>query len=168
MTLKPQDVLVGLSMCCRKTRKDTYAEKAEKLGMSASEVHAAEKRLCEARLVDTDTKEIRRGPMLEFLVHGVPYAFATSPKEWTRGVPTAWAAPVLSNKIALSDQPPPIWPDPEGAVQGVAVQPLYRSVVQAVKKDSELYDLLSLVDALRIGRVREKKIAEEEIRNRLK
>lgn len=168
MILKPQDVLVGLSMCCRKARNDTYAEKAEKLGMSASEVHAAEKRLCEARLVDVDTREIRRGPMLEFLVHGVPYAFATSPKEWTRGVPTAWAAPVLSSKIALSDQPSPIWPDPEGMVQGVAVQPLYRSVVQAVKKDSELYDLLSLVDALRIGRVREKKIAEEEIRNRLK
>ena len=168
MILKPQDVLVGLSMCCRKARKDTYAEKAQKLGMSASEVHAAEKRLCEARLIDADTKEIRRGPMLEFLVHGVPYAFATSPKEWTRGVPTAWAAPVLSDKIALSDQPFPIWPDPEGTVQGVAVQPLYRSVVQAVKKDPELYDLLSLVDALRIGRVREKQIAEEEIRNRLK
>ena len=167
MVLKSQDVLVGLSMCRRKARKYTYAEKAKKLGLSASEVHAAEKRLCEARLVNVETREIRRGPMLEFLVHGVPYVFATSPKEWTRGVPTAWAAPVLSDKIASSDQPPPIWPDPEGAVQGVAVQPLYRSVVQAIKEDPELYDLLSLVDALRIGRVREKKIAEEEIRNRL-
>ena len=168
MILKPQDVLVGLSMCQRKTLRSTYAEKAEKLEMSASEVHAAKKRLCEARLVDPDTKEIRHGPMLEFLIHGVPYVFATSPKEWTRGVPTAWAAPVLSDKIALSAQPPPIWPYPEGTVQGVAVQPLYPSVVQAAKKDPELYDLLSLVDALRIGRVREKRIAEVEIRNRLK
>ena len=41
------------------------------------------------------------------------------------------------------------------------------SVPRAVKKDPELYDLLSLVDALRIGRVREKKMAEEELRNRM-
>jgi len=83
-------------------------------------------------------------------------------------MPTAWAAPALADQFAQSDQPPPIWPDPEGKIQGVSVEPLYRSVTQVVKVDAELYDLLSLVHALRIGRVREKKVAEHEIRNRLK
>ena len=166
--LKPQDVLVALNLCRPKATKCTYAEKAKALGMSASEVHAAEKRLCEARLIDPDSKGVRRGPLLEFLVHGVPYAFAATPKEWTRGMPTAWAAPALANQFAQSDQPPPIWPDPEGKTQGVSVQPLYPSVTQVAGEDADLYDLLSLVDALRIGRVREKKVAEDEIRNRLK
>ena len=40
-------------------------------------------------------------------------------------------------------------------------------MVKFVKNDPELYDLLTLVDALRIGRMREKKFAEEEIRDRL-
>ncbi|WP_162027243.1 MULTISPECIES: hypothetical protein [unclassified Lentimonas] len=168
MVLKPQDVLVALNLCLPGAKGLSYAEKAKVLGMSASEVHAAEKRLCEARLVQLDSKEVRRGPLLEFLIHGVPYVFATSPKEWTRGMPTAWAAPALADKFAQTDQPTPIWPDPEGTVQGVAVEPLYRSVANVAKKDSELYDLLSLVDALRIGRMREKKLAEDEIRKRLK
>lgn len=168
MILKPQDVLVALYLCRPEAATFTYAEKAKALGMSASEVHAAEKRLCEARLIDPDSRGVRRGPMLDFLVHGVPYVFATSPKEWTRGVPTAWAAPALADQFAQSDQPPPIWPDPEGKTKGVSVQPLYRSVPKVVREDAELYDLLSLVDALRIGRVREKKVAEHEIRNRLK
>ena len=105
--------------------------------------------------------------MLEFLIHGVPYVFAESPKEWTRGIPTAWAAPALADKISQGNQPPPIWADPEGDVQGVAVKPLYKSVTEVVKGDPELYDLLTLVDALRIGRMREKRLAEEAIRDRL-
>lgn len=167
MIIKPQDVLVGLSLCRDRGQKRTYAEKADRLSMSASEVHAAEKRLRDARLFDADRKVIRKKAMLEFLVHGVPYVFAASLKELARGMPTAWAAPVLVDKIAQGNQLPPVWPDPEGPIQGVAVKPLYRSVPRAVKKDPELYDLLSLVDTLRIGRVREKKMAEEELRNRM-
>lgn len=168
MNIKPQDILVALNLCREKEGLRNYAEKARRLGMSASEVHSAERRLSEARLFDADRKVIRKNSMLEFLVHGVPYVFAVSPKEWTRGVPTAWAAPVLVDKVSQGNQPPPVWPDPEGRVQGVAVKPLYGSVPKAVKDDPELYDLMALVDALRIGRVREKKIAEEELKRRFK
>lgn len=167
MAIKPQDVLVGLHLCRTRNKKESFARKAERLGMSASEVHSAEKRLVAARLLEDDRKVIRKQAMLEFLIHGVAYVFAESPKEWTRGIPTAWAAPALAEKISLGNQPPPIWADPEGGVQGVAIKPLYQSVVKFVKNDPELYDLLTLVDALRIGRMREKKFAEEEIRDRL-
>jgi hypothetical protein len=83
-------------------------------------------------------------------------------------MPTAWAAPVLSGKISGSEQMPPVWPDPEGKVQGTAVQPLYRSVPHAARRNPALYDLLALVDALRIGRARERSLAEKEISHRLK
>jgi hypothetical protein len=168
MAIKSQDILVALNLCRKNEGLGSYAEKARKLGMSASEVHSAERRLSEARLFDADRKVIRKNAMLEFLVHGVPYVFAVSPGEWTRGVPTAWAAPVLVNKVSQGNQPPPVWPDPEGLLQGVTIKPLYSSVPKAVKDDPELYDLMALVDALRIGRVREKKLAEEELKSRLK
>ena len=82
-------------------------------------------------------------------------------------MPTAWAAPVLSGKISASEQIPPVWPDPEGSVQGASVQPLYVSVPGAARRDPALYDLLALVDAVRIGRARERNLAEKEISHRL-
>jgi DNA-binding Lrp family transcriptional regulator len=166
MVTKPQDIVVALKLSLDGARS-SYADLGQELGMSASEVHAAVRRLGEANLVDPETKEIRRDALRNFLVHGVPYAFPASPKEVTRGMPTAWAAPVLSGKISASEQIPPVWPDPEGKVQGAAVQPLYGSVPGAARRDPALYDLLALVDAIRIGRARERSLAEKEITHRL-
>ena len=81
--------------------------------------------------------------------------------------PTAYAAPPLSEKIS-SDDLPPVWPDAEGSVRGYAIVPLYSSVPAAAKSDSLLYEYLALVDALRIGRARERRFAEEELKHRLK
>jgi DNA-binding Lrp family transcriptional regulator len=166
MFTKAQDVVVALKLCLENTRRG-YAKLGQELGMSASEVHAAVRRLGEAGLVDPETREIRREALRNFLVHGVPHSFPASPKEITRGMPTAWAAPVLSGKISASEQIPPVWPDPDGQVQGAAVRPLYGSVPGAARRDPALYDLLALVDALRIGRARERSLAEKEITQRL-
>ena len=166
MFTKPQDVLVALKLALG-TADFSYAELGQDLGLSASEVHAAVRRLIEARLLDSETKKVRLEAFRNFLVHGVPYAFPANPKAVTRGMPTAWAAPVMSAQINSSDQIPPVWPDPNGKVQGAAVQPLYGSVPGAARRDPELYDLLALVDALRIGRARERVLAEKEIGQRL-
>ena len=167
MIAKSQDVVVALKLALGGLHK-SYADLAANLGMSASEVHASVRRLSEARLLDPETKEIRRDALRNFLVHGVPYVFPAAPKEITRGMPTAWAAPAMSKQISGADQIPPVWPDPQGTVQGAAVEPLYASVPHAARRDAELYDLLALVDALRIGRARERNVAEKEISQRLK
>jgi hypothetical protein len=73
----------------------------------------------------------------------------------------------MAGKVAGDETVVPIWADPDGTRQGVAVEPLYRSVPVAAKNDAALYDLLALVDALRIGRARERAIAETEIDHRL-
>jgi hypothetical protein len=44
-----------------------------------------------------------------------------------------------------------------GVVRGQAIAPLYRSVPQAASNDPKLYALLSLIDAIRVGRVREQR-----------
>jgi hypothetical protein len=166
MFTKPQDILVALKLCLDGAGL-IYADLGKDLGMSASEVHAAVRRLGEARLVDPETREIRREILRNYLVHGVPYSFPANPKEVTRGIPTAWAAPALAGKFGASEQLPPVWPDPDGQIQGVSVEPLYLSAPGAARRDPALYDLLALVDALRIGRARERSLAEKELELRL-
>jgi hypothetical protein len=135
--------------------------------MSASEVHAAVCRLIEAQLVDPETKEVRREALRNFLVNGVAYVFPVKAKEVTRGMPTAWASPAMAGNFSASDQLPPVWPDPNGHTQGASVEPLYPSVPGAARRDAALYELLALVDAIRIGRARERSLAEKAISERL-
>jgi hypothetical protein len=61
-----------------------------------------------------------------------------------------------------------VWPSPDGPVRGAAFEPLYPSVPEAAKRDSCLYELLALIDAIRDGRVRERKLAEKELVTRLR
>ncbi len=164
---KPQDILVGLKLALSSEGGKSFAVLAKELGMSASEVHASVGRLEEARLLEGESRSVRRKPFVEFLLHGVPYAFPAAAGEMTRGVPTAWAAPVMAGKVASSDVEAPVWPDPNGTKKGLAVEPLYTSAPFAAKNDPALHDLLALVDALRLGRARERAIAAKEIEHRL-
>src|SRR5476649_2019717 len=127
MVTKSQDVVVALKLSLG-SEKQSYANLGQSLGMSASEVHAAVRRLIDAHLLDPETKEVRREALRNFLIHGVAYAFPANPREVTRGMPTAWASPAMVGKFSASDQLPPVWPDPNGQVQGVSVEPLYPSV----------------------------------------
>lgn len=162
--MKGQDVVLALKLL-KADPSLSYAELGKSVGLSASEAHGSVRRLIDARLVEPDSRHVIRRSLLRFLVHGAPFAFPASLRETTRGLPTAWAAPVLNNRIT-SSEPPPVWPDPEGTVRGPSVKPLYPSVVTA-SRDAELYDLLALVDVLRLGRARERQVAEEELTKRL-
>ena len=166
MVAKSLDVLVALKLALGGLRH-SYADLGIQLGMSASEVHAAVRRLIASRLVDPETKDIRREALRNYLMHGVPHAFPGRLQDITRGMPTAWAAPVMAQKTVAGDQVLPVWPDPEGSVQGAAVEPLYGSVPEAARRDPDLYALLALVDVLRIGRARERSLAEKELNLRL-
>ncbi|RYE39028.1 MAG: hypothetical protein EOP48_26280 [Sphingobacteriales bacterium] len=56
------------------------------------------------------------------------------------------------------------WPDENGDIRGLAIQPLYKNVVKAVKQDEKLYLLLASIDILRVGKTRELKIAIDQLR----
>jgi hypothetical protein len=163
---KPQDIMVALKLFLAGPDK-TFAALAGELCMSASEVHGAVKRLEKARLVEPDTRRVRVKALREFLNGGVPYAYPAQTGALTRGMPTAWGAPVLRDQIRGMESEVPVWPDQDGTQRGVALEPLYRSVSKAAKKDHKLYDLLALVDALRSGRARERSLASRELNSRL-
>ena len=67
----------------------------------------------------------RRKPPGRTLYNGVKYAFPVQRGETTRGMPTAHAAPPLSDQIADNKGDlPPVWPDPDGEVRGATLEPL--------------------------------------------
>lgn len=146
------------------------AQMGLELSISSSEVHAALKRLVLSRLVSSDADGNR--PLLkaveEFLVHGVKYAFPARRGEVTRGVPTSYAAPPLNKEIEPGSELPPVWPFSEGQHRGVSLEPLYKTAPAAALRDQILYEMLALIDALREGRARERKLAEKELIQRLR
>ena len=165
--LKPQDILAILKVHSWEKATWTYSTLAQSLGMSASEVHGALERCEAAGLYDSENRRILTQALLEFVVHGLRYVFYAQPGPLSRGLPTAHSAEPLKSKLIASPSEVYVWPDPQGVVRGQAIAPLYRSVPQAAKNDPELYALLSLIDALRVGRVREQRLAVSELENRL-
>ena len=167
MILKPQDVLIMLKLVVWKDPEWSYPALSHELSMSASEVHAGVKRAVAARLMDMHRKIPNKSNLREFVIHGVKYAYPPDRGGLTRGIPTSYAARPLKELIIQPDEPPPVWPDPEGQVRGYKFSPLYSSVPRACKADPELYELLTLVDAIRDGRARERQIAIKEIQSRI-
>ena len=60
-----------------------------------------------------------------------------------------------------------VWPYPKGEERGQSVEPLYPTVVESAQQNPKLYELLALVDALRVGRVRERELAAIELEKRV-
>lgn len=165
--LKPQDVLFLLKLVVLKGPTSIFPAVPEALGLSKAEVHNSAKRARSARLLSHDSWNPLRRNLLEFLVHGVKYVFPARYGSESIGIPTAYAAPPLNAEIASSGSTVPVWPDPEGSVRGQAIYPLYPSAPEAARRDPVLYELLALVDAIRIGNVREQLLAESLLKERL-
>jgi hypothetical protein len=165
--LKPQDILAILKVHSWDSTNWTYSSLAQSEGQSASEVHAALERSEAAGLYYGSERKILKQAVLEFLVHGLRYVFYAQPGPLSRGLPTAHSAEPLKSKLVASPSEVYVWPDPQGVVRGQAIAPLYRSVPQAASNDPKLYALLSLIDAIRVGRVREQRLAASELEKRI-
>ena len=169
MGFAPQDVLVLLKLVAVGPRVWSYNKLAIELGMSPSQVHSAIKRALAARLalrrkgrITPQTRNLE-----EFLVHGLKYVCIPQRGELTRGIPTGHGAPPLADKLIVSQDVIPVWPHPEGWIRGESFSPIFRSAPRAAMHDSQLYELLVLVDAIRGGRARERSLATRELTQRL-
>lgn len=165
--LRPQDILLVLKIKVINNSSDrwTFESVGKAIGISASQAHLAMRRAIKSNLIRADGTT-RDKAILETLFASV-YYFPGEFGGLTRGVPTAYAASPLKDLISPGDEPPPVWPDPEGTVRGLAYEPLYKTVPWAARQDPKLYELLALVDAIRSGRKREAKAASKELTARL-
>lgn len=160
--MKGQDLVVLAKLLDPEARSLGFLELGRALALSASEAHAAVRRLRDCGLVDAARAPIRRNA-LEFLFSGLRYVFPFRPSGGpVRGLPTAWAAPVARGVFAV-DGPAPVWETPDGDAVGPAYAPLYPTVPRAARADRALYDRLALFDLARGGRLRERAWAREQL-----
>lgn len=165
--LKPIDLLVGLKILTNDPAL-TQMELASRLCISSSQVNSAIKILVISKLLNL--KNNKPVPIVsaleEFVLSGVKYCYPVKVGELTIGVPTAYAAEPLVKEIAEQNDPIPVWPYVAGGARGLALEPLHKNVPKALSEfpDPELFVYLVLIDALRIGRAREKNLAVKYLR----
>lgn len=172
MHLKPLDLLVCLELATGEGRSTTYSELGRAVGLSASEANQAALRAVRAGLLQAPQSRAEKPrpnarALLEFLEHGVRFAFFAVPGKIVRGMPTAHSAPPLRGMVDAGGEPPLVWPDAEGDARGQAVEPLYKTVPCAARSNPRLYELLALTDALRCGSARERRLAMQELELRI-
>lgn len=169
MALRPQDVVVAITIALKNEERWSFPSIASAAVLSLSEAHAAVKRASKARLLAQSPKSLGkivavRENLIEFLVHGAKYAFPPERGGIVRGMPTAHSAPVLRDRIAAANDAALVWPHPNGDARGEALHPLYKTAPQAALKNPKLYDALALVDAIRSGNARERELAARILR----
>lgn len=157
--LRSHDVCVLLQLTLRPDL--TFRELASGVGLSLGEAHNSRKRLEAAGLVQPGGARTNVTGSLEFLGAGVPYVFPGLLGPETRGVPTAFSAPPLSDQIQAEETV--VWPSAEGTVRGLSLQPLCAGAPGTKGSNPALYRLLTLVDGIRIGRARERRLATEHL-----
>lgn len=170
IALHPSDVAVALclSVASASDVDDLgYREIGERVRISHGEAHNAIKRLRVARLVAAHSHMVAKSFLVEFLLHGVRYAFPPMLGAPTRGVPTGPAAPLLGEGFS-GEAEMLVWPSAEGAARGASLVPLIPSAPDLPAHNPALYELLVIVDVLRVGRSRERRVAETLLRSRLR
>ena len=179
--MRPQDVLILLEITATFHRVNggqldapfkmipkhpTNKAIARSLKISEAEVSESLRRSAYAGLLDDPKyKRINKKALLDFLLCGLKYVFPAQPGALSRGVPTAHSAPPLENFIMSEEKY--VWKYAEGKVRGQLIEPLYPTVPEAVADDSELYKLLALTDAIRVGSARVVRLASEELEKRI-
>ncbi|GGF27910.1 hypothetical protein [Hymenobacter cavernae] len=160
--LRPQDIVLLLKLAAHGTRHHWQGkELANSLDLSTSEISDSLARCRYSRLLTVDPQRlaVHRQALRELLVHGLPYIFAVHPGSLARGLVTGASAPPLSD--TFGSEPAYVWPDATGETWGISIEPLYAGVPAAARRDERLHELLALVDALRLGRPRERAIASK-------
>lgn len=163
--MRPHDIIILLKIAVLKEKLWLAKDLAMSLNISASEVSESLNRSKLAVLISADKKHLMKNNLLDFLEHGLRYVFPAEPGAIQRGMPTAHSAPPLNSHISAEEFY--IWPWSEGEARGQAIDPLHPGVPGACSNDAVLYEMLALVDAIRLGRAREKQQAIEELRNRI-
>ncbi|EJC85351.1 hypothetical protein Rleg4DRAFT_7659 [Rhizobium leguminosarum bv. trifolii WSM2297] len=140
------------------------------LGISKTEIAQSIKRSVASGIArkHNSKSEIRphRRNLFGFITNGLRFVFPAQVGSMQRGVPTAFAAPMLQG-LLVSGTYNYVWPFASGREMGQSVDPLFKSVPDAALKDDRLYEYLALVDAIRLGNQREVGLATDHLRSRI-
>lgn len=165
--MHPQDIVVLLKIVTLKHDDWYNSDLAQSLKISPSEISEVLNRCKIAGLIDSKKRKVNINSFMEFLVYGLKYVFPIEPGAIVKGIPTAHSASPINEHFSSSADVY-VWSYAKGTHRGQAIEPLFKSIPQIVQEDILFYELLTIVDTIRVGRVREIKIAVEELEKRLK
>jgi hypothetical protein len=163
--MRPQDVVILLKIITRAGSKWQYRDLASELSISISEISESLQRSHIAGLIDDTRRRVHRQSLMEFISFGLRYVFPQVPGTIVTGIPTGISHPLFREKFVSEINF--VWPDADGDVRGLSIIPLHKGVPFAIRKDDRLYKLLACIDVIRIGRVREVKMALSELQKEL-
>ena len=148
-TLRPFDVAVALRLAL--VPEERYEPLAGAMATSTSAVHRAVGRLRQAAVCRPGSRTVRASALLEFLRHGLRYAFPPVLGGERAGVPTAGAHAAL---LALAGDDPAVrlvWPMDGGGTNGRVLVPLFAAATKVADRDPRVHALLAATDLLRVG-----------------
>lgn len=155
--LLPGDLPVALQLGLMPA--PSYEALSAAVGISTSMAHRAVQRLERASLVITPHRRLAVQPFMDLVRHGLRHVYYAEVGPEALGVPTAHAVGRLADAI-VSDRPY-VWPSVRGRVRGDSITPLFSGAPELPDTNPTLYEALALIDAVRVGRVRERRLATE-------
>jgi hypothetical protein len=163
--MRPQDIIVLLKIVILEGKEWQHRDLSASLFISASEISQSLVRSSIAGLYENNVKKVKRNAFVEFIQYGLPYVFPQLPGPILIGMATAHSHSFYKEKF-IGDQIF-VWPYSAGTARGQAIEPLHKEVPKAALQDELLYKLLASIDILRVGRVREKKLAIEQLKKHI-
>lgn len=155
------------------THSPSYTARAleQQTGISKTQINISLKHCIEIGLVKLDRKQgvprANTKALFEFIRYGLKYVFPVRAGELTRGIATGFAAPVLDKSLISAGEHVQVWSYARGNTMGMKVEPLFKTAADAARRDPEMYALLALVDAIRLGQPRERNLAAQLLQDRL-
>lgn len=162
--LKAQDIVILVKIIALENQDWNINNLSSSLGISQSEVSKALSRLALSGLIDETKKNPAKNSVFDVITSAIRFLFPVRPGQVLKGIPTAHSVPPLSKKIRSGVNY--IWPDPNGTMRGESIEPLYKTVPKIVGEDKKFYEMMALIDAIRVGKSREQLLAKEELRKR--
>ena len=166
--LLPHDIAVLVEVRRRSDAPWTQRDLSQALYISLGGIHAALQRCTSSELYDPDRRKVRMHNLFVLLGGGFQFIFHGELGPRRRGIPTAWSAAPLNLSVSFPAEEQVVWPAPEGEMLGHSIEPLYRGAPAAATANPQLHELLALLDGLRLGDVRVRKLAMEELQGRLR
>lgn len=133
--------------------------------ISAGECHNAVRRMRLAHLILADQRRPATDVLRQFLIEGAPFAFPPVIGRETVGVETAYSAAAFREIIGSSSGF--VWPSAEGVGRGQSLTPLYPGAPWLATNNQALYEMLTIIDALRVGTSRIRGVAAGLLTERL-
>lgn len=140
----------------------SYRSLAERLHVPHPVVQRGLARAQDADLYSAGRREVHLPHFEEFAVHALRFVAPAQLGALVPGMPAAWAAePMASAILSSGEEPPPVWPYAQGVERGQAIEPLHPAAPEAVGDWPELDEILALLDSLRAGDSRVRRVAED-------